>query len=82
MTSVARTAAGQLARVLRATVLLFAAIPINVLTIPAGAVLIALGLALEYVAPEAGRNTRMTGLRTIQWGWGWWPVAVDIELAD
>ena len=82
MTSAVKAVGGQLARVLRATLLFFVAIPINVLTAPAGAILFAFGSLLELVAPEAGSNMRMTGLRTIEWGWDWWPVAVDIELAD
>ena len=54
------------------------AIPINILTLPFGGVVFATGTLLEFVAPDVGSEMRMQGLETIQWGWAWWPVEVDV----
>lgn len=72
LNSVLRTAVVGLARFL-------VAVPINILTIPFGGVVYAAGTLLELVASDAGSEMRMQGLETIQWGWAWWPVEVDVD---
>lgn len=55
------------------------AIPINVVTIPLGVLLFALGTFVSYIAYDAGSDIRMTGIETLAWGWDWWPAEVDVD---
>lgn len=75
LSSVLRIAGHRLGRAL-------VAIPINLITLPLGIALFAVGSILDFVTPEAGSNARMSGLDTISWGWDWWPAEVDLEWDD
>jgi len=57
----------------------FAAIPINLVTIPLGVSLFILGTLISYIAYDTGSEIRMQGIKTLAWGWDWWPAELDID---